>query len=254
MKDLNLLTSDIISRLKAEGAELAHCSAACGETREFNVDGGEFSLFRTLFDNSLSITAVIGGRKGSVSLNSFEDEAVERAVDLVRGDLVDRTLVADGKCVRLYKPKWFNEAITVPNRDMFGFTRRDECVGFLLLLEFFERESREQGVTADDRDNLRFRFGDWLECAAARFRELFPERREAYSDEKVRIVLRGIMPSLERYRLIRKVRPSADESVNESETIYEALPAMWHYQAAQLAVPIAAADEKGDAVPEERIR
>ena len=56
---------------------------------------------------------------------------------------------------------------------MFGFTRRDECVGFLLLLEFFERESREQ-----------------------------------------------------------------DESVNESETIYEALPAMWHYQAAQLAVPI----------------
>lgn len=80
MKDLNLLTSDIISRLKAEGAELAHCSAACGETREFNVDGGEFSLFRTLFDNSLSITAVIGGRKGSVSLNSFEDEAVERAI------------------------------------------------------------------------------------------------------------------------------------------------------------------------------
>ena len=38
---------------------------------------------------------------------------------------------------------------------------------------------------------------------------------------------------------------TADESVNESETIYEALPAMWHYQAAQLAVPIAPADEKG---------
>ena len=159
------------------------------------------------------------------------------------------TLVADAKCVRLYKPKWFNEAITVPNRDMFGFTRRDECIAFLLLLEFFERESREQGVTADDRDNLRFRFGDWLECAAARFRELFPERREAYSDEKVRIVLRGIMPSLERYRFIRKVRPSADEAVNESETLYEALPALWHYQAAQLAVSVAeaAAENVGEA-------
>ena len=80
------------------------------------------------------------------------------------------TLVADAKCVRLYKSKWFNEAITVPNRDMFGFTRRDECVGFLLLLEFFERESREQGVTADDKENLRFRFGDWLEYSAARGR------------------------------------------------------------------------------------
>lgn len=134
------------------------------------------------------------------------------------------TLVADAKCVRLYKPKWFNEAITVPNRDMFGFTRRDECVGFLLLLEFFERESREQGVTADDKENLRFRFGDWLEYSAVRFRELFAAKRDAYSDEKVRLVLRGIMPTLERYRFLRKVRPSADESVNESETIYEALP------------------------------
>ena len=88
-------------------------------------------------------------------------------------------------------------------------------------------------------------FGDWLEYSAARFRELFAAKRDAYSDEKVRLVLRGIMPALERYRFLRKVRPSADESVNESETIYEALPAMWHYQAAQLAVPIAAADEKG---------
>ena len=160
------------------------------------------------------------------------------------------TLVADAKCVRLYKPKWFNEAITVPNRDMFGFTRRDECVGFLMLLEFFERESREQGVTADDKENLRFRFGDWLEYSAARFRELFPAKREAYADEKVRLILRGIMPALERYRFLRKVRPSADESVNESETIYEALPAMWHYQAAQLAEaverPAAADNHEGE--------
>ena len=80
MKDLNKLTEYIIGRLKEEGAEMAHCSAAFGETREFNIDGGEFSLFRTLFDNSLSITAIIGKRKGAVALNSFEDEAVEKAI------------------------------------------------------------------------------------------------------------------------------------------------------------------------------
>lgn len=148
------------------------------------------------------------------------------------------TLVTDAKCARLYKPKWFNEAITPPNRDMFGFTRRDECLGFLLLLEFFEREAREQGVAADDRDNLRIRFGDWLEYAAARFRELLPEKREVYTDEKVRQILRGLMPTLERYRFLRKVKPSADESVSEAETIWECLPALWHYQAAQLAEPI----------------
>ena len=164
------------------------------------------------------------------------------------------TLVVDGKCARLYKPKWFNEKITAPNRDMFGFTKRDECIAFLLLLEFFEREAREQGVTADDRDNLRFLYGDLLEHSALRFRELLPEKKENYSDERVRQILRGIIPVLERYRFLRKVRPSSEDSVSENETIYEALPALWCYQAAQLAEPLtgmAGADSPADGIQEE---
>ena len=144
-------------------------------------------------------------------------------------------LVMDDKCARLYKPKWYNEKITAPNRDMFTFTKRDECIAFLVLLEFFERECREQGVTADDRDNLRFRFGDLLEYAAARFRALMPGKEENYTDERVRQILKGIMPQLEKYRFLRKVKPSADDSVSEAEMIFECLPAMWHYQATQLA-------------------
>ena len=147
-------------------------------------------------------------------------------------------LVMDDKCARLYKPKWFNEKITLPNRDMFTFTKRDDCMSFLLVLEFFERECREQGVTADDRDNLRFRFGDLLEYTAARFRKLMEGRDENYTDERVRQILKGIMPQLEKYRFLRKIKPSADDSVSESETIFECLPAMWHYQAAQLAQAI----------------
>lgn len=153
------------------------------------------------------------------------------------------TLVMDAKCIRLYKPTWYNEAITPPNRDMFGFTHRDDCIGFLLLLEFFEREAREQGVAADDRENLRIRFGDWLEYAARRFRELLPEKREQYEDDKVRQILRGLMPALERYRFLRKVKPSADESVSERETIWECLPALWHYQAVQLDKPMSTSTE-----------
>ena len=145
------------------------------------------------------------------------------------------SLVMDTKCARLYKPKWFNEKITLPNRDMFTFTKRDDCMAFLLVLEFFERECREQGVTADDRENLRFRFGDLLEYAAARFRALMSGKEGNYTDERVRQILKGIMPQLEKYRFLRKVKPSADDSVSEAETIFECLPAMWHYQAAQLA-------------------
>lgn len=148
------------------------------------------------------------------------------------------TLVMDAKCARLYKPKWFNEKITLPNRDMFTFTKRDDCMAFLLVLEFFERECREQSVTADDRDNLRFRFGDLLEYASVRFRKLMEGKEENYPDERVRHILKGIMPQLEKYRFLRKIKPSADDSVSESEMIFECLPAMWHYQAAQLAQTI----------------
>lgn len=158
-------------------------------------------------------------------------------------------LVMDEKCARLYKPKWYNERITPPNRDMFTFTKRDECIAFLMLLEFFERECREQGVTADDRDNLRFRFGDLLEYASRRFRALLPEKREDYTDDRVRQIIRDIMPTLLRYRFLQKVRPSADDSVSERETIFECLPAMWHYQAAQLAEPIADACGHGERRP-----
>lgn len=99
--------------------------------------------------------------------------------------------------------------------------------------------------TDDDRENLRFRFGDWLEYAATRFRALMSGKEENYTDERVRQILRDIMPDLVRYRFLQKVRPSADDSVSESETIFECLPALWHYQAAQLNQPVES-DERGE--------
>ena len=63
-------------------------------------------------------------------------------------------------------------------------------------------------------------------------------KEENYTDERVRQILRDIMPDLVRYRFLQKVRPSADDGVSESETIFECLPALWHYQAAQLNQPV----------------
>jgi hypothetical protein len=45
-------------------------------------------------------------------------------------------LTVDSKCARVYKPKWYNERITPANRDMFNFSRRDDCIAFMLVLEF----------------------------------------------------------------------------------------------------------------------
>ena len=79
MHDLNLIADKSLAALRDAGADKAQCVARFTETHEFNVDGGEFSLFRTLFDNSLSLTAIRGGKKGSASINRFDDEAVTAA-------------------------------------------------------------------------------------------------------------------------------------------------------------------------------
>ena len=127
--------------------------------------------------------------------------------------------------------------VTEVNRDMFNFTRRDECVAFLLLLEFFERQLQEQAVSTEDKENLRFRFGSFLEFACARFREVFPERTAFYTDEQVRRTVRGIMPALHKYRFLREI-PRGDEDVKDDDTIYECLPAMWLYKGERLARPV----------------
>jgi hypothetical protein len=144
-------------------------------------------------------------------------------------------LVIDGKCARIYKEKWYNPNITESNRDLFNFTRRDECIAFMMILEFFEHQLDENDMTIDEKENLRFRFGDLLEFCARRFAELFESGAERYSPEYLRAkVLRQVLPALERYRFLRKVPPPQDERISEEQTIYEALPAMYHYNSGYL--------------------
>lgn len=80
MDDLKKIAQNTIKALQAEGADKAQCTAAVSEKREFNVDGGEFSLFRTLFDKSLSLMAIKGNKKGNIAINRFDDEAVSAAI------------------------------------------------------------------------------------------------------------------------------------------------------------------------------
>lgn len=66
--------------LKREGAEKATCASALNRTTELNVNNGEFTLLRTLFSRSLMISAHVDGKRGSASMNDFDDESLERAV------------------------------------------------------------------------------------------------------------------------------------------------------------------------------
>lgn len=80
MTDIKRIAEKTKQLLSDAGAQKAQYTVTEKETHEFNVDGGEFSLFRTLFDRSLSITAYKDQKKGSAFTNQFDDAAVEGAV------------------------------------------------------------------------------------------------------------------------------------------------------------------------------
>ena len=66
-----------VAVLQAQGADKAQAGVSYTVTQEFNVDGGEFSLFRTLLDKQLVMTALKDGRRGTVAQNGYEDEVLE---------------------------------------------------------------------------------------------------------------------------------------------------------------------------------
>jgi len=65
--------------LKA-GADKAACTASRNRKDEFNAESGGFSLLRTLFEESLVLKALKGGRKGVAVVNRLDRESVDRAV------------------------------------------------------------------------------------------------------------------------------------------------------------------------------
>ena len=67
IESLKKTAAGAVSVLQQAGADKAQANVSYTITHEFNVDGGEFSLFRTLFDKSLVMTAICGGRKGTVA-------------------------------------------------------------------------------------------------------------------------------------------------------------------------------------------
>lgn len=76
MEQLKSVATKALTALQANGADKAQCDVGYTVTHEFNVDGGEFSLFRTLFDKHLTLTALKEGKKGVVRQNRYDDDTV----------------------------------------------------------------------------------------------------------------------------------------------------------------------------------
>jgi PmbA protein len=68
-----------LEALKNAGADKAAVAAFNGSTTEFNIDGGEFSLMRTIFNEGVGVTAYVGGRNGGASTNALDRESIDGA-------------------------------------------------------------------------------------------------------------------------------------------------------------------------------
>jgi len=145
-------------------------------------------------------------------------------------------LTVDGRTARLYKERWHNPALRPSQHDVFDLTRRGDCLAFLLLLEYHGRLLEQENLGADDGALPRFLFGELFAFARARLAEELGGA--APNDEELRRILRGLWPALERYRFVRAVPRDGEGGGaggdSEDHVLYEALPALHHYDLRRL--------------------
>lgn len=166
-------------------------------------------------------------------------------------DLFGWELVVDAQCARVYKTRWHNPALKPSQHDVFDLTRRNECIAFLLVLEFYEHLIDERDISIDDPVPPRFEFGELFGFSRTRLSEVLGEGEA--DDEGVRKLLRGLMPTLLRYRFLKEVEPDPEEraSIDADHLLYECLPALRHYDA-RLLGPRALAQALGAGADEPR--
>lgn len=76
MQHLKEIAAIALDEMKALGASAGSAEATLSERNEFNIDGGQFSLFRTTRDKGLSLKAIKDQRQGAVSGNSHDSTEV----------------------------------------------------------------------------------------------------------------------------------------------------------------------------------
>ena len=80
MENLKAVAEYTLDALINGGGDMAQVSVSEGKIEEFNVDAGDFSLIRSVFNSGLAAKVIKNKRKGTVSLNQLDREAIDIAV------------------------------------------------------------------------------------------------------------------------------------------------------------------------------
>lgn len=130
---------------------------------------------------------------------------------------------------RLYRPRLANPALTPSQTGVLEFTGIHDCLGFLLVLEFYQVRLEADNTREDDDEQPAFAFGELSAFAARRLGEL----GQAEPQEAARRALRQVMPRLVRWRFLAEMPapPGADAAGAEDAQWYRCLPALAAYDA-----------------------
>lgn len=82
MADIKQVLDKSIALMQEKGADKGQVFVTESECREFNAESGEFTLFRTLFEQDINMVVYKDQRKGSYYTNKLDDEAVKNAVEM----------------------------------------------------------------------------------------------------------------------------------------------------------------------------
>ena len=80
MADIKSILDSAIAQIR-ERADKGQVFVTESETREFNAESGEFTLFRTLFNQDINILVYKDQKKGSYFLNKLDEASVNKAVN-----------------------------------------------------------------------------------------------------------------------------------------------------------------------------
>jgi len=127
MENIRMIADKTEEILREKGAGMAYFTVTTSEMREFNADNGEFSLFRTIYDNNLDITAFKEYKKGSASTNRLEEAAVRDTVENCLKSAESGVADPDYAIAPKQENEIFRQGVYEPDIDRF-FERSRELI------------------------------------------------------------------------------------------------------------------------------
>ena len=88
MNDVKTVSDRLEALLREKGVSLYEHSEAQTEKRELNTEKADFTLYRTIFSGSVSVSVIMDGKKGSASGNDLTEDGLKKVVeDAITGAL-----------------------------------------------------------------------------------------------------------------------------------------------------------------------